>query len=595
MTITLQELQEAVVLLKKNMPKDLALFLMIDGIDEYSGDHFDFSRFLIQLCEHPAIKLLVSSRPIAECVRVFALYPNLRLQDLTSEDIRNYVEAELISDHLLHEMEILEPGLSEHIKDALVKKASGVFLWIILVVRELLIGLANYDEKHILLAKIDELPSDLEELYDHMFGKMSRRYQQEASLFFQLTRRALDVQKCPLTALQLYSANRSFIGHDPASTVMPHSAMERALRIKALEGKLRSRCCGLIEIQYHGPQGPLAEPKADYLHRTVCEYLRIGDVWDKITMLYKLSEAETDEILLASLVPVVTSASQNETKTNMQNVTDAIEACFDYGNRLSCESGDLQYMQHLEVVDTAFSRWCERASSSSVSPHERPSKSMGTFCGYESAVTESSKRESTVSLFTISKLNLPVYFKWRLGAESYDQATLSTLLLHVLSLCKSVSTTSGLFPIYIRNIRALLQRGADPNCPGKMPPGLRSIPALCSQAEAACLKSRTLTSWQYWLSVYNCLPAHIEIVNLLVTAGATFHNDAGLRQEALRTVYSSLGTHEAACSDFEEIMNIGKVLHEPSSAASTDKAKRKAQSPLVSTNLPKRHVGRQTS
>lgn len=43
--ISITELKEAFVLLDKHIPQDLAVFLMIDGVDEFLGDHLEFSNF----------------------------------------------------------------------------------------------------------------------------------------------------------------------------------------------------------------------------------------------------------------------------------------------------------------------------------------------------------------------------------------------------------------------------------------------------------------------------------------------------------------------------------------------------------------------
>lgn len=127
----------------------------------------------MSIANNLSFKLLVSSRPIPACCQVFSRFAGIRLQDLTADDIRAYVEDELLQDELLIEMDRHEKGFAKKVKHSLTEKAEGVFLWIVLVVRRLLIGLGNYDDRQTLISKLDELPSDIENLYDHMFGKMS--------------------------------------------------------------------------------------------------------------------------------------------------------------------------------------------------------------------------------------------------------------------------------------------------------------------------------------------------------------------------------------------------------------------------------------
>lgn len=63
----------------------------VDGLDEYHGDHRDLIALLNKLSESPAFKLYVSSRPWNAFVHAFQTCPQLKLEDLTANDIAAYV------------------------------------------------------------------------------------------------------------------------------------------------------------------------------------------------------------------------------------------------------------------------------------------------------------------------------------------------------------------------------------------------------------------------------------------------------------------------------------------------------------------------
>ncbi|KAK8079038.1 hypothetical protein PG994_002845 [Apiospora phragmitis] len=73
---------------------DFKICFFIDGLDEYHGDHHDLIKLIQTTCS-PNDKFVVSSRPITACLDAFNSFPNLRLHDLTGDDIRQYIQ-----DHL---------------------------------------------------------------------------------------------------------------------------------------------------------------------------------------------------------------------------------------------------------------------------------------------------------------------------------------------------------------------------------------------------------------------------------------------------------------------------------------------------------------
>ena len=72
------------------------VLILIDGLDECDDDQLDILRVLKSLdptavSATAGIKLCISSRPLQKFESAFADYPTIKLQDLTSDDIKLYV------------------------------------------------------------------------------------------------------------------------------------------------------------------------------------------------------------------------------------------------------------------------------------------------------------------------------------------------------------------------------------------------------------------------------------------------------------------------------------------------------------------------
>jgi hypothetical protein len=89
----------------------------------------------------------------------------LILQDLTYRDIEMYVSDMLGEHQRMLELKKEDPEGAPQLVTEIVDRASGVFLWVKLVVRSLLDGLSNYDRVSDLQERLWILPVDLEDLY----------------------------------------------------------------------------------------------------------------------------------------------------------------------------------------------------------------------------------------------------------------------------------------------------------------------------------------------------------------------------------------------------------------------------------------------
>jgi hypothetical protein len=273
---SLADLKAAMRELAKHADMSLRLCLFIDGIDEFNDDYAELAQELVQLT-NSGMKMVVSSRPIAVCVDAFAEYPSLRLQDLTSDDIRSYVNDKIRNHRRWHELMLEDGREADKLVDDIIEKAGGVFLWVALVVASLVVGLRNYDRVSDLRLRVEVLPPELEDLYNHMLRKLEPIYQIQASRLFQIVLQHVETEP----ELRLTALNLSFADESAESNVLqdnrkltPHQLVARSNNV---EGRIRSRCCGLIEVWRDWNLDELNRmPNARvlFLHRTVVEFLR---------------------------------------------------------------------------------------------------------------------------------------------------------------------------------------------------------------------------------------------------------------------------------------------------------------------------------
>ena len=302
---TLRRLQEALsqIIRLQDLPFKVCLF--VDGLDEFEGnDEHNDPLFLVEILKtlstSPFVKICASSRPLLIFEKAFRDHPGLRLQDLTTEDIRRYVSGKLTNDPRMKRISMQEP-LQQHdfVKD-ISAKAQGVFLWVKVVVRSLLDGLGNQDRIEDLKARLNVLPTDLEQLYHHMIMRIEPMYLQKASEVFQMVRTARQIQDLhredgqrttPVTVLQLALAI-----DEPSDDWLCTDGWT-SKRLNSQCDKMRNRmqiwCAGLLEVPDFiwnrlDPTDPGAALKTKvtweiaYLHRTARDFLETKSIWDTL-------------------------------------------------------------------------------------------------------------------------------------------------------------------------------------------------------------------------------------------------------------------------------------------------------------------------
>ena len=105
----------------------------VDGLDEFSGDHWRLIRELDGIAANDTVKLCVSSRPHNVFIKAYAHEQERKmvLEELTRGDMDKYVRGMLQEDDRFQSLAISDRRaytLVEEIR----KRANGVFLWVTL-------------------------------------------------------------------------------------------------------------------------------------------------------------------------------------------------------------------------------------------------------------------------------------------------------------------------------------------------------------------------------------------------------------------------------------------------------------------------------
>ena len=172
---------------------------------------------------------------------------------------------------------------------------------------------------------MDELPSDLEALYELMLGDMSSQNRCQGSKLLQLVLRSSETHgDFPMTVLQLSFAEEEEYSTSRLRKVSDISSRELDWRCEVTEGRIRSRCGGLIEVQDPPKRknSHKQEPLVGFLHKTVVDFLHSQTVWDSLLSLTAKTDFDVNQALLISTLSemMVQSQPSKESITNTSAV-----------------------------------------------------------------------------------------------------------------------------------------------------------------------------------------------------------------------------------------------------------------------------------
>lgn len=325
---SVEELQQTVLEVFSNRTYSYCLF--IDGLDEveYKEGQAELIQILDKFRCQPNVKLCISSRPEPILKESLKTYPKLRLQDLTSDDIRQYV-----TEVLGPIEEVMKSGKDEsksNLIEQISHKADGVFLWVKLVAKSLQTGATNADDYSTLMKRVDRLPRDIDQLYNHMWSRLNEDqelYRAEAATHFEFVLHGLE--KRPSVELTLFETMVAF-EKSLDDQVLDEDSSELVRLCRVLEKRLTVRCAGLLEIvedtrdtssdatiasRGSGQDTALSELKdlsrkmrVSFIHRSAREFLRETDAGRQmLSHCSKSDEERWSDLIRATMAQAILS------------------------------------------------------------------------------------------------------------------------------------------------------------------------------------------------------------------------------------------------------------------------------------------------
>ena len=261
------EIEESFKLLLTNCGLAIKLAVFVDGLDEFKTPPFEVLELIQHMNSLKGIKVCVASRQWTEYSDTFYESPMLRMQDLTTADMVYFIGVKFESNRAYLELKKVFPTALAHLLDDVVKKADGVFLWLSLVVKALLEALTEGDGLPELQETVDQLPSDIAQLYDTIWSRISLRNISASSKLL-VTYRTASWSHNYLT-LWLADEKQS-LDFDIGSL----SGDARSGVVDIMKRRLDSRTRGILEISDDGT--------VNFLHRTARDWTLQSSVWEMI-------------------------------------------------------------------------------------------------------------------------------------------------------------------------------------------------------------------------------------------------------------------------------------------------------------------------
>ena len=266
------------------------LCFFIDGLDEFDDDKDDLIDFVLKLVSNTGVKVCLSSRPDEEFQDAFGSSARLRLQDLTHEDIRQFVDDRFQEKPQLVSMASENEYEMNQVKERIVVRAEGVFLWVSLAVKDQIRGLKKDDSPEQLQDRLACLPKEVEGIYARMLDRIDKIYLREASFFLMMA-----LSNFMLSVLELALA--SYTGLEDMLLSGDEISEQQIVSLcESTRKKLITRCVGLLEIEpgkpHRGPdkRGPASSSKPEitsadilglgldttvnFVHRTAVDFFK---------------------------------------------------------------------------------------------------------------------------------------------------------------------------------------------------------------------------------------------------------------------------------------------------------------------------------
>ena len=311
----------------------------IDGLDEFHGDHTEVLEVMKDLTSDH-IKICFSSRPWNVFQNAYGANCGLKLQlqDINRQDILRFVEGTLSKERHFRDLKASD-NRYDRLVNEIVERASGVFLWVFLVVQSLRRGLCNSDTISELQDRLRILPTELELFFQHILDSVEKVYHRQAARIY-LIRLSAQGSLTTMTASFFDEKDSNF-----ALTRLSSSwgKDEIKSRTRHISRRISARCTDLIEVS--------EEHKVEFLHRTVRDFLHLRDVHDLLVQRagvdFDAHQYICNATLCQLLLPINVSYESPKTPSGLEHL---VEQFLDHAYEMELHS-NLTNIQLLERLD----------------------------------------------------------------------------------------------------------------------------------------------------------------------------------------------------------------------------------------------------
>lgn len=236
---------------------------LIDGLDEYEGDHLELCTILKDLAKSGNIKLCLSSRPWNVFDEAFGHgIPKLYVHELSKQDIKKYTKCSLEGHPRWSSVCTQDQG--QWLVEQITERAWGVFLWASLVTKLLLSGLTNRDRFSDIRRRLNSFPLELEPFFMQILESIEPFYFSKMATTLLITLAANE----PLDFVIYDFHDQEYDDSSYALDMPVHllSSVELSEIRETTVSRIDSRTRGLLELQP-------GSKKVTFLHRTVLDFL----------------------------------------------------------------------------------------------------------------------------------------------------------------------------------------------------------------------------------------------------------------------------------------------------------------------------------
>ncbi|KAL9114090.1 MAG: hypothetical protein Q9227_001862 [Pyrenula ochraceoflavens] len=346
---------------------DTRICLFIDGLDEFHGTddtREDLINMLKVFAGSENAKICLSSRPWNIFEDAFGHGPMLRLEDLTRGDIQNYVDNKLTQHSRFQVLKRRHNAECKSLVTSIVDKASGVFLWVYLVVRSLTQGLRDEDGLVDLRRRLELIPADLELYFDQMLSTIDPFYLPRSSQLFQLV-------LC--TERRLSQLTLSFIHEDKPQVLIHSLKKDRNATVhdmyNSTSRRVNALSKGLIEINPTSSIHLYFLYSVNFLHRTVRDFLTMDEVRLKLETYSGGAVPCHLQLCTAILAQLQSLRGGSWTATDAESFLRLLDEFIVYALAMEMEGAKLpqhvfaKLMEQMEILSMPF-EWAKSSRQS---------------------------------------------------------------------------------------------------------------------------------------------------------------------------------------------------------------------------------------